>query len=175
MTIQLLANRMALKLKRKIPDHPISAEVMAYSIVFFLNTLLTIVVSMTISLFFNNMTDVLIVLISFPILRMISGGYHFRSGWTCIIVSAVGVNAIALIELNNEMFGAMTGVTVLLLLLFAPSRIEQQTRIPSKFFPYLKLGSIVIVSLNLFIQSDPIACAFFVQALTLITPLKRKG
>ena len=59
-------------------------------------------------------------------------------------------------------------VNIILVLLFAPSRIDKQTRISKKHYPLLKIISLFLVSTNFLIGSSVLAAAFLIQSLTLI-------
>lgn len=167
--IESIANRMAVGLKRRVPEHPASVEVLAYAFNFTLNTSLTIIIALTAATILNQFWESIIVMCSFALLRMVSGGYHFKSANACIIASALGANLIPFIHLPSDTILWINFICLALVLVFAPSRIEHQTRIPKKYFPLLKVISGGMVSANFIMMSPLVAVTFFVQSLSLIS------
>jgi accessory gene regulator B len=55
--------------------------------------------------------------------------------------------------------------SIAILLKTAPQGIEDISSIDKKYYPLLKLASVVIVASNYFFQLDILATAFFIQAL----------
>lgn len=167
--IQHLSFKLASALKVRVPDHPGSVDVMAYALSFILNTLSVILLSIFISLLTGRTTEAVIVLLAFSLLRQVSGGFHLKSGMLCILVSSAGVTAISLVpQLQSATVFTTTLIALVLTIVFAPSKIDQQTKIPKKFYPALKLLAALMVSTNLFLGSSVLAITFLVQALTLI-------
>lgn len=166
--IESLSNRWAINLKKQIPDHPASVEVLAYAFNFMINIILTLAVSLTSALLLGHFWETVIVLSSFAILRMVSGGYHFRSAGACILFTVVGSNLLPYLYLDAQFTLLINILTLVLILSFAPSRIEHQSRIPKKYFPLLKAISSGLVSINFFLASSLIAATFFVQGITLL-------
>ncbi len=170
-----LSRQLAVGIKKVVPESPQSVEVLKYSISFILNTLFIIGFSLLISLFTGKVNEVIIVLIGYAILRQVSGGVHLKSGTLCIIVSTAGATALSFVSFNSMILLLVTALSLLLALVFAPSRIEKQTRIPAKYYPLLKLASLAIIASNLVIQSDVLAAAFLLQTLTLIRGREVEG
>lgn len=166
--ISYLSGKLADSLKAAVPNHPTSTAVLKYSISFLLNAVFVIVLSLTVSLFTGHWKEALTVLAAFPLLRQVSGGIHLKSSMTCVLVSTGGTTLLSFLSLDYTWTIALTCVSCLLVLLFAPSRIEKQSRIPRKYYPLLKLISLLIVSSNFWIASPVLAGTFLVQAVTLI-------
>lgn len=166
--IQRIAHHLAIRINRVVPDHPVSVAVMEFSLSAILNAVFIIGLSMIISLFTGRAAEVLTVLIAFAILRQASGGIHLKDGMLCIIVSTVGVTLLSFAEFNTTVVMVLNIISIILIAVFAPSRIDGQTRIPQRFYPLLKLVSILIVATNLIITSSVLSAAFFIQSLTLI-------
>lgn len=166
--INSLAESLAQRIKRAVPNHPVSVDVMAFSLSVLINTFSIILLSMIVGIFTGELKNVVIVLISFASLRQISGGFHLKSGILCVAVSVTGVTLLSLVELSYYEILWASVASGILILIFAPSRIEKQTRIPRKYFPMLKVASLFLISLNVAIGSSAIAAAFLVQSITLI-------
>lgn len=168
--LELLARRLAVGIKTVVPNHPASVDVLRFSIGAILNVLFIVCFSLIGSMIFGTTKEVVIVMISFALLRQISGGVHLKSGLACIIFSTSGILLVAFLSgyLGSGPVMAMNIANVILAAIFAPSGIEKQTRIKSKYFPLLKLSATIIVSINVVLASQILAASFFVQCLTLI-------
>jgi accessory gene regulator B len=172
--VEKLAYRLAHWLKSEVPDHPYSEARLQFGFHLFLNTVFTLLAATILGLLFNNYRETMQVLFAFGLLRMISGGYHLKSASVCIIASAGVAALLPFIELSNFYISILNIVNMVLTIIFSPSRIEEQTRIPSKYFPLLKIGSTLLVASNFLFQSQLLAITWFIQVLSLIR-FKRKG
>jgi Accessory gene regulator B. len=124
---------------------------------------------------FDNYRETMQVLFAFGLLRMISGGYHFKSASVCIVVSAGVAALLPFVELSIFYINILNITNMVLTIILSPSRIEEQTRIPSKYFPLLKIGSTVLVASNFLFQSQLLAITWFIQVLSLIRLPKKGG
>ena len=165
--IEVVAAKLAAHIKQAIPDHPRSEAVLAFSISFILNTVLIIVFSLIISLFTGRIMETITVLLSYAVLRQISGGHHLKSGGLCILVSTVGVSALSFSNFGHRIIFMMNILSLILVLIYSPSQLEG-TRIPIRYYPMLKILSALVVCVNFFLQSSLVAASFLVQSLTLI-------
>jgi len=166
--VNMLAGKLATGIKKNVPDAPQSVEVLKYAISFILNALFIIASSLLISLFTGRVHQAIIILIGYALLRQVSGGVHLQSGSLCIVVSTAGVTALSFISFNTNVLFLFTAISLVLALVYAPSRIDKQTRIPAKYYPLLKLISLIIISSSFIIGSAALASAFLLQSLTLI-------
>ncbi|MGM0882571.1 MAG: accessory gene regulator ArgB-like protein [Bacillota bacterium] len=167
--IDSLALRMAEGIKNAVPDHPASVGRLKYSLTFILNAVFIITLAVMVSLVTHKVFEAATVLFAFGLLRQVSGGIHLKSGTLCVVVSVSGVTALSFFSFQDSILvNLLTGISVIIMLLFAPSGIENQTRIQKKYYPVLKVLAVLIVSSNFYIGSSIIACTFIVQAVTLI-------
>ncbi|MBB3113612.1 accessory gene regulator B [Paenibacillus phyllosphaerae] len=176
--IDTLSLKIAVGIKAKVPEHPASVNVLKFAIAALINGLTIILFSLIGSLVTDTFIEAITVLVSFAILRQLSGGYHLKSGVACIVVSTVGVLALSLTgDLGAEFVFILNVINVILAIVFSPSDIEKQSRIKKKYFPFLKLSSTMLVAINFAIGSPVLASTFLVQCLTLIKlPIReRKG
>lgn len=173
--VERLAFRLAHWLKSEVPDHPYSEARLQFGFHLFLNTVFTLLVATILGLLFGNYRETMQVLFAFGLLRSISGGYHFQSAAVCIVVSAGVAALLPFIELTNFYINTFNIVNMVLTIIFSPSRIEEQTRIPSKYFPVLKIGSTILVASNFLFQSQLLAITWFIQVLSLIRFEKKGG
>lgn len=120
------------------------------------------------SFFTGRMTEALAILIAFALLRQLSGGIHLKTGMGCVVVTSVAFTFLSCISLDSWWTSLLTAIALLLVLCFAPSRIEKHSRIPARFYPLLRLLASVLVCTNFIIGSSAVAVAFLVQSLTLI-------
>ncbi|MBB6675327.1 accessory gene regulator ArgB-like protein [Cohnella nanjingensis] len=173
--IDAVSWRIARGIKSAVPEHPLSVEVLKYAVSFVLNTGSIIVFSLAISFFTGRVAEVLTVLVAYALLRQVSGGLHLKSGTLCVVASTAGITAMSFADFGPAAVTVANLAALLLAAVYAPSRIEGQTRIPKKYYPLLRFVSIIIVSSNFLIQSPILAAAFLVQCVTLIRPLRRGG
>lgn len=166
--IQIVSQRLAEAIKSAVPDHPASIEVLKYSISFIVQTLSVIFLCLVISLFTGRWLETIVVLIGFALLRQLSGGFHLKSSVLCIAVSTAVIAFIAAVELSLPVQMALNAASALLVLWFAPADIERQTRIPRRYYPYLKIASLLLIGLSFLVIYSPLTAAFFVQALTIV-------
>ncbi|WEK53986.1 MAG: accessory gene regulator B family protein [Candidatus Cohnella colombiensis] len=166
--IERLAHRLAVNIKSAAPNHPASIEVLEFPIAAILNAVSIIIFSLGISLLTGRVTETSIVLVGYALLRQVSGGIHLRSGDICVLLSVTGIALLSLTNFNPSVVLTFNIISMLLALIYAPSRIENQTRIPKKFHPLLKVLSALIIATNFLIHSSALSGAYLVQALTLI-------
>ncbi|WP_445935348.1 accessory gene regulator ArgB-like protein [Paenibacillus sp. FSL L8-0463] len=163
-----LALSIARKIKNTVPDHPSSVDVLKYALIVILNTMFGIVLSLLISILTGKMNEVIVIILSFAVLRQISGGYHIKSSDGCVIFSVFLFTSLSLISLNSITILILNCSSVLLALFFSPSKIDEQSKIPRKYYPYLKIMSVLLITINFYLQSSIIALAFFSQCISLI-------
>jgi accessory gene regulator B len=165
--IDTLAEKMALSLKKMNVDETASVEVMKFSLIAILNAASILILTATAGYITGKPWDTFLALTAFAVLRMFSGGYHLHSSDLCVAVSTLLFAAIPHIPMNTMAVFVLNGVSFILVFLFAPSRIENQTRIPPKYYPLLKIISALLVAVNFYLLSPAIALSFSVQALSL--------
>jgi accessory gene regulator B len=166
--IDNIALKLATGIKHIVPEHPSSIAVLKYSLALLINATAIIIFSICIALFTARLSQTILILFSFAILRQASGGIHLKSGSWCVFASTSLVVFLSFISFNSNWTSILNLASLTLAATFAPSRIEKQSRIPKRFYPLLKLISCLIVSSNFYFLSPSISGAFFIQGLTLI-------
>ncbi|WP_179032168.1 accessory gene regulator ArgB-like protein [Paenibacillus kribbensis] len=166
--IETMASKLAKQIKDTVPDHPASVPVLQYALALIINASMIIILTLFASLFTGRMAEAATILITFALLRQISGGIHLKTGMACVVVTSVAFTFLSCITLDSWWTNLFTGIALMLVLCFAPSRIEKQSRIPARFYPLLRLLSSILVCTNFVIGSSVVAVAFMVQSLTLI-------
>lgn len=166
--IEGLAERIAVSIKRANEQQTVSVDIMKFSLIILLNTVLIIVLIVICGFITGKLTETLLAFLSFAGLRIVSGGFHFKSAISCTIASTLLFAAIPHIPITMNQSIGMLLISLLLVGIYAPSNIEGHSRIATEKYPLLKGISLIIVGLN-FIWLHPILTkAFFAQALLLI-------
>lgn len=166
--IETLALRIAESIKRAEPDKTASVAVMQYALIGILNNLVTLLFLVIIGILTGALAETIFGLTMFALLRFFSGGLHLRSAMHCSIFSTLALSVAPHIPMTREWVIGAGIVTIVILAIFAPSNIQGHARIPEKYFPLLKIVSILIASTNFLMMSSAIAIVFLIQAITTI-------
>lgn len=172
--ISYISEKIAIQIKEQ-SNHESSVIVLKYALEKILNAVFILSLGVLCGWALGQIKEVLFVLMTFAILRIFSGGYHFSSGTTCVVVSVAVANIIPIVTpYTNEYTMLINIITVVLVAFLAPTKnIENKSNIPKKYYPLLKLISIIIVIINLVVVSSLLAVTFFIQAISLI-PITRR-
>lgn len=172
--IETLSNRWALKLKELNPEETASVEVMSYAFQGILHNGITFLTALLFGLVYGSFWDILLATSALMALRMVSGGFHFKSALVCFIVSALVFIGIPFVDLKGTEVLIVNIVNLLIVLFFSPSNIAGHIRYSSeKSVIVFKIISVLLVSINFFYLNSIVAVAFFVQACALI-PYRRR-
>lgn len=166
--IERLSTNTAATIKRIVPDHPTSEAVLKFALQGIYNILFIICLTLCLSIITGNLKEVVIILISFAMLRQVSGGKHLKSGDYCVLVTTSLFTLMSFAELGLLSMKILTFISLILVLEFAPSRIEKQSKIPKVHYPKLKVIAVFMIVASFFVQSPSLTISFFVQSLTLI-------
>ncbi|SDX81728.1 accessory gene regulator B family protein [Paenibacillus sp. CF384] len=150
-----------------------SVDVIVYSLSIIWNTVSITAFSLLIGLFTGEIGRTGLLLIVFATIRLLTGGYHLKSGWLCIFVSTFAMAVMPHIFLSDNWTYILTAVALLSVLIFAPANYDKYARLSPKYYPLLKIVSAALVATNFLFVSDLLAVAFIVQALLL--PFKERG
>lgn len=167
--IDSIANRLAVKLKEANPEETASIEVMRYALIGIIHNTLTFSTALIVGLFLGQLIDTLVAAICFMALRFVSGGFHFKTPLSCLIFSSFIFIAIPLVSIPETFLIGINSLSLILVLIFAPSNIKEHIRIPEKYFPMFKIVSLLVIIVNYIFLTPIITLAFFVQSVTLIT------
>jgi len=167
--INAIATKIAIKLKEANPEETASVEMMKFALVGILHNTLIFVTALVAGLCLGQLLETLVAAISFMILRLVSGGYHFKTSISCFLFSSFVFIGIPFITLDNLWFWIINTVSILLVLIFAPSNIKEHIRVSEKYFPVFKFLSFLVVVISILFHNEVVTIAFFVQSLTLIT------
>jgi accessory gene regulator B len=165
--IESLSEKIAKFIKRANEHETVSVEVMKYALIILFNIFIPILIVLGVSLFTGKIAQSLIAIISFVLLRMASGGYHFKSPIMCMLSTILATGIPANIPLPDSLTLPLTIVSLVLVIMLAPSNMRGYHSMPEKYFPLLKLLAAVMVITNFFIGSDIVAFVFTIQGLSL--------
>ncbi|SFS61007.1 accessory gene regulator B family protein [Paenibacillus sp. 453mf] len=170
--IDTAAKKISVYIKNQVPHHPSSIAVLETSIGLFLNVASIVLITLLgslVTLVTGNLKEVIILLISFPLLRRFSGGFHLKSGTSCALYTSALFTLLSFIDLTEiVIIHSLTFLALLIVLIYAPSNFENQRNVPEKYYPLLRVVSALLVSINFFIVSDTLAISFLTQAFSLI-------
>ncbi|MBW4083561.1 accessory gene regulator ArgB-like protein [Paenibacillus sp. S150] len=166
--IDKISSTLASHIKKSVPDHHATEEVLQFSLGIILNAGFIITLTLLISIGTGHIISALIALTGFAILRQLTGGLHLQSGTWCVFVSTLLFTGISLISLPEGVTAIITVLALIVVAVMAPKGLENQSRIDPKHFWKMKLAASVIVATNLIFQSTTLALCFFVQVLLLI-------
>ncbi|MEK3794127.1 accessory gene regulator B family protein [Paenibacillus sp. FSL R7-0204] len=166
--LEFMSGKLAFTIKNIVPEHPASHAVLKFAISVVLNVVFIIGLTLVVSLLTGRTSEALQILISFAVLRQVSGGAHLRSGTACILFTATLFTVLSLVEVSSLYVMLMNGTSLLIVLWLAPIGIERQTRIPSRHWPKLRILALLLVAANIVIGSSVIAASFLAQSISLI-------
>jgi accessory gene regulator B len=146
--IEKLSARTARAIKQTVPHHPTSEAVLKYALEGIYNATFIVSFTLLISIITGKTAEVAIILVSFALLRQLSGGKHLKSGLTCVVFTTVLFTLLSFVSLALQTAQMMNIASVLLVAMFAPSQIEKQSRIPKKYYPVLKLAAAAMICTN---------------------------
>lgn len=166
--IESIAFKIASSMKRINPDLPQSVAKLEYALIILLNGITVILCSLVIGFVLGTLEDTALFLVAFAILRQVSGGYHLPTAFGCAIVSIGMAVIVPFIPVTQEAGLILNCLSLVLVALYSPSNIENQSRIPAQFYPLLKIVSIAIVMVSGLVESPIITKAVLLQSLSLI-------
>lgn len=154
-------------IRRNYPDAG-SETALKYSLSLLINTFTSITAILVICAFTYHLTEGLVTILLFLILRFFSGGVHMHTSLSCCLASIIVLTAISHLEFNYFYLGALLDcATIVILLILAPQGIDNVSRVDHKYYPLLKIISVLMVASNFIFHSSLVTAVFFTQALTL--------
>lgn len=173
--IEAAAWRIAKHIKTVVPNHPAPIEDLNHSLIISLNFLTVIGLSVLGSFFTGHGKEAAVILMAFAVLRQLTGGLHLESSTWCAVATAGTATLLSLATLNDLTANVLNAVGLLCVMVFAPAGIEDQTIIPPRYYPILKVAGMIIIASNFWIGSSFAAIAYFIQALMLVAYVFFKG
>lgn len=167
--IESLALRIAKAIKKIEPNQTASVDVLKFSLEFLLNTVITFVIISIVGMITGEIAQTYLGLTAFVVLRFFSGGLHFEKALHCSLLTTVLITVAPHINISDLAIYVIMTVSFILIIVFAPSNIEGHAKIPKKYFPILKIISLLLILSNLFFLSSTIAIVHLIQATTTIS------
>jgi len=166
--IDKLALKIAVFVRKHNPDAG-SEIALKYSASLLINTISATTISLTICAVTGHFWNGLAALFFFTLLRYVSGGFHLTSSLSCCLMTIGIMTLLAHADFEYWYLGFAFNILSILILLFkAPDGIEKISRIDPKYYPLLKVISVVLVASDFFIHSSLLSAVFLTQALTLL-------
>ncbi|MGG1650505.1 accessory gene regulator B family protein [Paenibacillus sp. NRS-1775] len=136
---------------------------------FILSNILPIIIIMIIGISMGNLSNTFYALLGFSLLRMVSGGYHIKNADTCFLVSVVLLVVLGFTpELPANILNVIRLISFLIVMVFSPYNIENNTVVEKNKHVYFKYLSMLFVLGSFFIVSSVFVVSIFIQSLTLI-------
>ncbi|MBD0381254.1 accessory gene regulator B family protein [Paenibacillus sedimenti] len=162
-TVDKLAHQIANSIHKNAPEF--SPAILKYMLSAILNLLITVIIVLVIAGFTGHFLDAFLCVWAFPLLRHFSGGMHFKSNTICNVVSSFFILLAIFLPVNYWYEGLVLNIiAVSILLINAPQGVKGT--IDPKFYPVLKVISVLIVASNFLFQSHILTLVFLIQALT---------
>lgn len=164
--IEYLSEKIGLYLQLKYPNELSNFKINRYAVKFLLTNVITVLIPIIYGIVFHEMYSIIGAMASFAILRRYAGGFHLKSPDMCIILSAsiIIFSSIASDFLKYDFIIEMNIITLILVAVFAPSRIEKKIDKNRN-----KLISLIIVIIGIIMYKPYISISLFFEALTLIS------
>lgn len=166
--IERLAERAALAIHRIDPQRTASVPVLRYGFIVCLEGALIAALTAAIGWVAGKPGETLLTLALFVAIRQMSGGFHFRSSTLCIAFSTALLSLLPHIPLPERAPLYLTLCGLASFAAFAPSGIKGRTRISEKNYKWLKIISLIFISINLLMQYEIFAKVIITQALLIV-------
>lgn len=173
--IERLSYRIASSIKEAEPDKTPSVDVMKFSLIILIHTAFTALLIVIVSLFTGKTLATVEGLLFFMCLRFFSGGYHMHKSSWCTVLSIVLMCSAPLFHLDRNTVFIINAVNCIMMVLIAPTNIKGYARISEKYFPVLKVVSILIAGSNFLFMNSTIAVVSLFQSILLLFKNKTGG
>ena len=143
--IDKYANRIAVAIKNANQEKTASVDVMQYGFIILFNGISVFSLSFTIGMITGMFYETFLTCITFALFANCLVDSILNQVFLCIVTSTIVLTTLPHIPVSEQWIMILTSVLVLpLFLVFAPSRIDQQTRIPRKYYPVLKVVCVIL-------------------------------
>lgn len=166
--IEKLAGNFAKTIHHYAQEPLISVPVLKYGLIIVINTIFVVSLSLTLGGLTGKLLETAIGMGCFLILRALSGGYHLNTSAACILLSTFISVTIPHISLNETSIIIISLISISLFIIYSPSNLQRQSRIPSRYYPLLKVSSTALAIGGLLLGIEVITLSILIQALSLI-------
>ncbi|WP_413986418.1 accessory gene regulator B family protein [Paenibacillus polymyxa] len=151
--------------KDNFPDEENTLHVMR----FLISNIIPLILILIIGIIIGNLWTIISVVLGFVLLRMLSGGYHIKNADICFLVSILLIVVLSLVPLLPEvMLYIFRVVAFLIVLIYAPSNIVENTVVRPEKHIYFKYASLIFVSISFFLDNGSFILGLFTQSLSLV-------
>lgn len=155
------AVRVATDIKKNLPNESVSVDVIRYGLEILINIVSIIGFTILISLLTGNVIQAIISIISFVLVKQITGGIHLKTNEACIIFSVLTFTFISFLELSQMINFILNIISLILIVAFAPtSHTDKRLLLKS-------LGCLTVLICLIF-SNTSLTVTIFIQALTLV-------
>jgi accessory gene regulator B len=165
--IETLAEKMAFSIKKANDQETASVAVMKFALIIIINIIIPVALSLLIGAVTDKFLETLFSIFAFIAIRMLSGGYHFSAPIPCMTAMIIVVSLPPHIALSENWTVYLTTASLILFSLLAPSNLRGYHTMPEKYYPLLKVASVLLVCSNFFISSQILALVLLVQGISL--------
>jgi accessory gene regulator B len=150
-------------------DEKRSHESLVYQYAVLINFVSILLLTLVAGLITGKFTETLTAGAAFMALRMVSGGFHFKSLDLCAIVTATIYAIIPFVPISNGALTWLNAAALIIVVILAPTNLRNTLWTGSKRARIvMKTAAIVVVASGFAFNSATITLAFTVQALLLI-------
>lgn len=161
--IEKTARDIALFLKNKFPDEMPSAAIIEYVMKFIIQNVLPLVIIIFFSLIIDKFRETIIFLLGFVTLRVVTGGFHFRSREVCFISSVVFILIVLQIPTISNLNIYLNFISFVIIAIFAPQNVV--SRVNKEKHYIFKVLALILVVLSYFINDNIFSFSLFIQSL----------
>lgn len=165
--IEAWAEKMAVAIKRVNNDETASVPVMKFALIIVINYIVPVIASLTIGWMTGKAGETALTILAFTLIRAVSGGYHFNSAVVCMAVTTAATAIPPHVPLPGGWALVLTSISFVLTAWMAPANIRGYARMPEKFFPLMKVASLLVVGSNFLFDSAFLAVLFTFQGVSL--------
>ena len=166
--VEALAERLAAGIKRANPEQTVSIPVMKFALIIVINFMIPAMASLAVAAWTGKGLETLTAMGVLVALRMLSGGYHFEKPIPCMLMTFAIIAVPPHVELSERWTVLLTALSLILVILLAPSNMKGYNTIPENYYPLLKAASSIIVCGNFLFLSGTAAIVLAVQGITLL-------
>lgn len=172
--MEQMVKQWAYQIKKQVPDHPASAEVIAYGLTNIINVTTSVTLLIILGVLLNILNEMLALILSFFVLRFFTGGVHMSNPLTCWAVTVVAFILAAYVPYSPYVSYVLLTISSLILWKYSyylePYQSKRALRYKNVYlilaFLWIGLGYVV----TYFQILDRFSYGVFLQ-LSMITPI----
>lgn len=169
----MIVENLSKKMATYLYDNTVDKEKYAYNKLYYglqiiVNFLIVTTILFIITIIFGMFLKTLLVFVFIALLRQFSGGVHLKSSEVCAVVSVAIMLFIVKLPMLNYIY-YLDYVSLIVMILYSPATFKVRYEKRKMVYIILKLLSISIVLLNIFlIKNFQVSFIFLIQALSVI-------